>query len=80
MGDVIAVDFRNKARLKPRAAVMIDPSIMQVFKEILSRHGCGADEIDDIVLGVTDYNHYLTLDHQRRHIADVFITNTQHLQ
>ena len=79
MGDVIAVDFINKAKLKPVEVINPDPEFMEQFRDILVRNGCTAGQIDNVMLGIRDYNHYLVLDDNTRCIVDLFLTHAQHM-
>lgn len=79
MSNVIAVDFVNKAKMKPVDIINPDPEFLQVFRQILVRTGCSDAQIGNVMQGIHDYNHYLVLDGNTKLIVDLFLTNAQNL-
>jgi hypothetical protein len=79
MGEVIAIDFVNKAKLKPTEVVNLDPDFMEQFRGILVRTGCTEGQIENVMLGIHDYNHYLVLDDHTRCIVDLFLTHARNV-
>ena len=80
MGEVISVDFVNKAKLKPSEVINIDPDFIDQFRGILVRTGCTEAQINNVMQGIHDYNHYLTMDDITKSIVDLFIDNTRHIK
>lgn len=77
MGDVITVDFKNRLRLRPAESVQIPEWLLERFEDILVRQGLAAADIRDVMNGVRDYNHYLSMESQLQHIVDIFTENTR---
>jgi len=67
MGEVITVDFRRKP-----VEFNLDQYINE-FIDALIACGLAEEDIDDIVDGITDYEHYKTLDDDLKVIVERYL-------
>jgi hypothetical protein len=74
MGQVIHVNFKHRCRTELRA-----DRLYQGFIELLQRKGLVEDDIQEVLDGIRDQQHYDTLDADLKRIVDIWHANTGHL-
>jgi hypothetical protein len=72
MGEVIAVDFKSKAK------IVINP-IFERFIDMLYKFNICEDDIEEIVEAIHDIEVYEQADPGIKHIVDIWHENTEHL-
>lgn len=74
MGKVIHVNFKHRCRTELRA-----DRLYQGFVELLQRKGLDEDDIQEVLDGIRDQQHYDTLDEDLKRIVDIWHANTSGL-
>jgi hypothetical protein len=69
MGEVIVVDFKQKAKA---VSSPIPPEKYDRFCDILRGKGLCEDDILDVIDGIQDIRTYMELDKDLKHIVDVY--------
>lgn len=67
MGEVVYVDFK-----RTRSNTSVPDEMLDRFTAILRRKGLAEDDIQDVLEGIADYRHYLTLDKDLKYIVEVW--------